>query len=108
SGRAYASAGSHFAVTISSECGLINDLKSVAPVAPELPAEAESGSGTVKSRSYNRTSASKACAALTQWIVPLTLRLEVAPPDLLSRSTLHRSSVTLPALSLITSSHLMM
>src|SRR6266699_35757 len=102
-----ASEGSHFAVTTSSECRLMNDLKSAAdPVAQELAAEA--GSGTVKSRSYKRTSASTACAALTQWIVPLTLRLEVAPPDLLSRSTLHRSSVTLPALSLITSSHLMM
>jgi len=95
---ASATAGSHFAVTTSSECGLMNDLKS-------RPA---SGSGTVKSRSYNRTFASIACAALTQWIVPLTLRLEVAPPDLLSRSILHRSSVTLPASSLITSSHLMM
>ena len=62
----------------------------------------------MKSRSYSRTSASIACAALTQWIVPFTFRPDVAPPVLLSRSAVQRSSTIFPSPSFITSSQRMM
>jgi hypothetical protein len=45
-----------------------------------MKSSAAFGFGTVNSRSYKRTVAGTACAADTQWIVPLTLRSLVPVP----------------------------
>ena len=51
-----------------------------------------SGSATVNRRSYRRTSAAIAWRALTQWIVPLTLRSAPGMPWRVSGSSVQRTS----------------
>src|SRR5207245_1925370 len=82
-----ASAGSTLAPeSTASDCGFRAAVRS----------SSASGSDLVKSVSYNRTSASTACAADTQWMVPLTLRPLLSPPTV-AGSYWQRTSITSPA-----------
>ena len=73
-------------------------------MSPSSPVAA-SGSGSVNSFSYSRTSQSSACAADTQWIVPCTRRPSGASPPRVAGSYVQRSSVTSPLASFTTSRH---
>src|SRR4029453_12349205 len=71
------------------------------------PSPTASGSGTVNSLSYSRTSTSRACRADTQWMVPCTLGPSGASPPRVAGSYVQRSSTTLPDASLMTSVQVM-
>ena len=84
-------------VTTSSELGFSVVMKS----------SSSSGRSDVNRCSYRRTSASGACWAETQWMVPRTLRPSGACPPRVSGSYVHRSSTTSPAASFMTPVHVM-